>query len=71
MIPTHSDQRRERTFSRRAYRRRNIVERLIGWLKESRRVATRYEKSAENYLAFVKLAFMRRLLRLVEFSNKP
>ena len=48
-----------------------MVERLIGWLKESRRVATRYDKLLEVYLAFVELAFLRRLLRVAEFSNKP
>ena len=33
-------------FDREAYRRRNIVERLIGWLKECRRVFSRFEKTA-------------------------
>jgi len=33
-------------FGREAYRRRNIVERLIGWLKECRRVFSRFEKTA-------------------------
>lgn len=47
-----------------AYRRRSIVEQLIGWLKECRRVATRYEKLAVNYLAMVELAMLRRLLRM-------
>ena len=36
-------------FDREAYRRRNVVERLIGWLKESRRVFGRFEKTAVNY----------------------
>ena len=70
MIPTRRDQRPDPSFSRRAYRRRNVVERLLGWLKESRRVATRYDKLAGSYLALVKLAMMRRLLRQLEFSNK-
>ncbi|WP_440864882.1 transposase [Symbiopectobacterium purcellii] len=38
-----------------AYRRRNVVERCFGRLKEYRRIATRYEKTARNYLAMVKL----------------
>ncbi|WP_146414432.1 transposase, partial [Crateriforma conspicua] len=50
---------------REAYRRRNIVERLIGWLKESRRVGTRYDKLACSYLAFVQLAALRRALKLI------
>jgi transposase len=52
-------------FDRRAYRRRNIVERLIGWLKESRRVFARFEKTAVNFAGFVKLAFIQRYLRLM------
>jgi transposase len=47
-----------------------VVERLVGWLKESRRVATRYDKLAASYLAFARLAIMRRLLRLLEFPNR-
>jgi len=38
-------------FDRVSYRRRNVIERLIGWLKESRRVFARFEKTAINYLA--------------------
>jgi len=30
------------------YRQRNIIERLIGWLKESRRILTRFAKTAKN-----------------------
>jgi transposase len=43
-------------FDAAAYRRRNVVERLVGRLKECRRVATRYEKLAENYEAMVTVA---------------
>ena len=52
-------------FDRAAYRERNIVERLIGWLKESRRVLTRFEKTAVNFLAMVKWACVKRYLRLM------
>ena len=38
------------------YRERNLVERLVGKLKQFRRVATRYHKLAAHYLAFVQLA---------------
>jgi transposase len=51
-------------FDQRAYRRRNIVERLIGWLKEARRVFSRFEKTANNFGGFVKWAFIQRYLRL-------
>ena len=60
-------------FDREAYRNRNIVERLIGWLKESRRIFSRFEKTAKNYGAMLKLAFIRRYLRLMcwRFGTKP
>jgi transposase len=47
------------------YRGRNVVERCVGWLKECRAVATRYEKLAVNYLGLVKLAMIERYLRLL------
>ena len=56
VIPSRSDQPENPDFDRETYRRRNLVERLVGWLKEYRRVATRYDKLAAHYLAFVQLA---------------
>jgi transposase len=47
------------------YRRRNAVERCVGWLKESRRVATRYEKLAVSYLAVIHVAMIRLYLKRV------
>jgi transposase len=41
------------------YRERNVVERVVGRLKEYRRIATRYDKLATSYLAFVQLAAIR------------
>lgn len=55
MIPTRTDQPRQPDFDKAAYRQRNRVERLIGRLKQYRRIATRYEKRATNYLAMVTL----------------
>src|SRR5829696_392346 len=43
-------------FDRAAYRERNVVERLINRLKQWRRIATRYEKRAVNYLAMLTVA---------------
>jgi transposase len=63
VIPTRKDQRRLPSFDQPAYRRRNVVERCIGWLKESRRLATRFEKLGENFLAMVKLAILERLMK--------
>ncbi len=41
------------------HRERNVAERLVGKLKEYRRIATRYDKLAASYLAFVQLAAIR------------
>ena len=69
VIPNRSNQARTR-ISKRKYRGRNVVERCIGWLKWCRRVATRYEKLAESYLAMVKLAIIQRCHRLLEPSDR-
>jgi transposase len=45
------------------YRARNRVERFLNKIKHCRRVATRYDKLAANYLAFVQLASIRLWLR--------
>ena len=58
VIPTRRNERSHPTFDRDAYRERNKVERLINRLKQFRRVATRYEKRATNYLAMVTLAMI-------------
>lgn len=65
VIPTKSDQPRE-PFSRRKYRRRNTVERCIGWLKCCRRIATRHEKLATSFKAMVTLAMIQRCLRILD-----
>jgi transposase len=56
VIPTKSNERRQPHFDRALYRERNRVERCINRLKQYRRVATRYEKLAVNYLAMVTIA---------------
>ncbi len=55
VIPTRADQPRRPGFDKAAYRQRNRVERSVNRLKQFRRVATRYEKLAVNYLAWVTL----------------
>jgi transposase len=51
-------------FDREAYRRRSIIECLIGWLKECRRIFSRFEKTAKNFGGMIKMAFIQRYLRL-------
>lgn len=47
----------------RRYKRRWKVERLIAWLQNFRRIATRFDYHADNYLAFVHLGCIKILLR--------
>ena len=47
-----------RVHDRAAYRLRNRVERLINRLKQFRRIATRYEKRAANYLAMLTIGMI-------------
>jgi transposase len=48
------------------YRERNLIERFFSKLKHFRRVATRYDKLAANFLAMIQLASMRLWLRAYE-----
>ena len=43
-------------YDARAYRERNMIERMFCRLKDFRRIATRYDKLARNFLAGVMLA---------------
>ena len=52
-------------FDKGRYRQRNIVERLIGWLKECRCVFARYEKTAINFCGMIKMAFIERYLKML------
>ncbi len=42
-------------LNRKAYRRRNTIERMFGRLKNWKRIATRYDRLAVNYLAAIAL----------------
>jgi len=55
-IPRRRDETRTGPFNRTLYKERNYAERLINRLKQFRRVATRYEKRAVNFLAMITLA---------------
>jgi len=50
-IPQKSNEPRRGSFDRQLYKERNRIERMINRLKQNRRLATRYEKRAENYRA--------------------
>lgn len=55
-IPAKSNRKWRPCFSKTLYRERNQVERFFSKLKHFRRIATRYDKLARNYLSAVALA---------------
>ena len=65
-IPAKSNRKWRPCFSKTLYRERNEVERFFSKLKHFRRIATRYDKLADNFLAMVKLASTRLWLRAYE-----
>lgn len=74
VIPPKSNRKRKRGrplgYDRALYRERNVVERLIGHLKEHRRIGTRHEKLAVQYRAMVQVALIERYLRLLDPSDR-
>ena len=63
VIPTREDQPRDEGFDKVRYRRRNIIERAVGWFKWCRGLAFRFEKLAVNYEALWIVANIQFLLR--------
>jgi transposase len=68
-IPPKRNRAEALCFSPYLYRARNLVERFFNKIKHCRRVATRYDKPAANYLAFVQLASIRLWLRVNESTS--
>lgn len=68
VIPERTDQIEQRkkrpgrkpAFERDQYRRRNVVERAVGWLKNLRRVATRSDKLARSFESWITVALVAR-----------
>jgi transposase len=56
-------------FDKDAYRRRAVVEQCVGWMKECRRIGTRFDKLAVNFLGMLQLAMIHRYLKLL-FSDR-
>ena len=63
VIPSRKRNSRQRTYDRERYKDRNLAERFWNKIKHCRRVATRYEKTARNFLAFVHVASLLVLLQ--------
>ena len=68
-IPTQRDRKVQRSVDPSLYRQRNLVERFFCKLKHFRRVATRFDKLARNFLAAVLLASTRLWLRAYESTT--
>jgi transposase len=62
-IPPKANRKDPICFSKHLYKARNLVERFFNKIKHYRRIATRYDKTAENFLAALKLVTIRVWLR--------
>jgi transposase len=63
VIPTRKDQPPDPSFDKASYRRRSLVEQVVGWFKECRALGTRYEKLAVSYVALWMVAMIEKLLK--------
>jgi transposase len=63
VIPSRKNRAQPREYDRERYKDRNLVERFWNKLKHYRRAATRYEKTARNFLAFIHVASIMVLLQ--------
>jgi transposase len=68
-IPTQRDRKMQRSVDPALYRKRNLIERFFNKLKHFRKVATRYEKTARNYLAAILIASTRLWMRHYESAS--
>jgi transposase len=68
-IPPRCNRKEPICFSPYLYRARNLIERFFNKIKHCRRIATRYDRLAANYLAFVQLASIRLWLRVNESAS--
>jgi transposase len=52
-IKPNPTRKRKKRYDRKRYKNRNVIERFFRRIKQCRRIATRYEKKASNFAAFV------------------
>nr|WP_239987599.1 transposase [Sphingosinithalassobacter portus] len=67
VIPPRANRKKAIACDFRAYKDRNRVERMFNKLKQFRRIATRYDKTAVSFLGFLALAAAR--LRMPSFTR--
>ena len=61
-IPPKKNRLQVITYDRHLYKERNMIERFFGRIKQFRRIATRYDKKAANFLGFVWIASLASIL---------
>jgi transposase len=65
VIPPRATRKGPIAYDRQAYQRRNLIERCVNRLKQFRRIATRYEKTARAYLSMLCIAAARLWIKTV------
>lgn len=71
VIPMRKSRKMRVGVDRSLYRLRNLVERCFNKLKNARRVATRYDKTAESFLGFIDIASIRLWIRHLSCMDAP
>ena len=56
VVPPRSNRKTQRTYDKAAYKARHLIENFFCKLKQYRAIATRYDKTARNFLAAIHLA---------------
>jgi transposase len=56
VIPSRAKRKKQRKIDKHLYKERHLIECYIGKLKHFRRVFSRFDKLARNYLSFVQFA---------------
>jgi len=67
VIPPRANRKQALSYDFNAYKDRNRIERMFNQLKQARRIATRYDKTAMSFLSFLNIAASR--LWLKHFVN--
>jgi transposase len=62
VIPGRRNRKEEIAYDKEKYKKRGLIERIFGKIKENRRLTVRYEKSDINFLGFILIAFLKILL---------
>jgi transposase len=65
VIPPKSNRTKTIRYSKRLYRQRNCIERVLGHLKINRAIATRYDQLADSFLGMLYLATARYWIKFV------